>query len=127
MPGRVVARTTALALVGVLGAGGLAACGTSSSSSTAAPASSTDGAFGGAALGSRDLKRIMRCLHAAGLTPSFPASPPTTLPTDGLTGSPKELPSIGPGGLRDPRVLAALRACGITVPAPASAGTAHPG
>jgi hypothetical protein len=127
MAGRLVVRLASLTLLGVLGAGGLAACGSSSSSSTAAPASSPGATLGGLALSTRDLKRIVECLKAAGLTPSLPTSPPTALPTDGLSGSPKGLPSIGPGGLRDPRVVAALRACGITLPSPAGTGTAHPG
>ena len=129
MAGRLVARLVSLAMLVTLGAGGLAACGSSSSSSPAAPDRSPSGGLGGLALSTRDLKRIVQCLKAAGLTPSLPTSLPTTLPTDGLSGSPKGLPSLGSGGgdLRDPRVLAALRACGITLPSPVTAGSAHPG
>jgi hypothetical protein len=122
MAGRPTRRRAAPTLLALLLAVPLGGCGSASSSS---PASAGSGASGHA-LSTRDLTRIEQCLRRAGLTPSFPTSPPTALPTGGMSGSPKGYPSLGSGTLGDPHVRAALRSCGITHLLP-SPGVMNPG
>jgi hypothetical protein len=75
------------------------------------------------------IKAIRQCLKAAGLTQSIPSGAPSGVPSgvpSGLpSGAPTDLPSNfsggpgGPGGqLNDPKIQAALKACGIQLPTP---------
>jgi hypothetical protein len=89
----------------------------------------------GRGLDPAQLQRIRECLSAAGLsmpTPSggFRTFNPTDRPTDSPTDSPTDRPTDGrfrgPGGgqFADPRVRAALEACGIAVPTGRPTGSA---
>jgi hypothetical protein len=92
---------------------------------TGATAAASGGGGGG---GRPDQKqKIAQCLQAAGLpVPSFaprpsrdPAAPPTRAP--GTTRAPGQN-----RGFADPRVRAALQACGITLPTRAPGAAARP-
>lgn len=66
------------------------------------------------------MKAIQKCLKAAGLGQSFPQGAPSDLPSNLPSGAPTDVPSNfsgGPGGqFNDPKIQAALKACGIQVP-----------
>jgi hypothetical protein len=72
------------------------------------------------------IRAIRQCLKAAGLTESIPSGAPTGIPSDLPSnlpsGAPTNLPSNfsgGPGGQFDnPKIQAALKACGIQLPTP---------
>ena len=136
-PGRRLARP-ALAAVLAAGVFGIAACGGGSAASTAAAAASptasapSDRARGG--FDPAQLTAIRQCLAAAGITLPTPSAFP------GGNGSPGSRPSLsprpsggfpsggfpsgGPGGgaggifsvLRSPEAIAALKACGLSLP-----------
>jgi hypothetical protein len=89
----------------------------------------TSGGGGGGAGGRPDQQQeITQCLQAAGLpVPSFaprpsrdPGSPPTRTP--GTTRAPGQ----NRGAFADPKVRAALQACGITLPTRAPGAGARP-
>ena len=136
-------RTSTLArpaLAAVLAAGvfGIAACGGGSAASTAAAAASptasapSDRARGG--FDPAQLTAIRQCLAAAGITLPTPSAFPggTRSPGTRPTFSPGPsggfpsggFPSGGPGGraggifsiLRSPEAIAAIKACGLTLP-----------
>ena len=105
-----------------------AACGGGGGTTTAAPTSAAAGNEGGdrgPGFGA-DFQKIQDCLTAAGITlptPSGTFRPPTgTPPSGGPEGTPPSgAPRDGGGGFgggrfADPKVQAALKACGITVP-----------
>jgi hypothetical protein len=118
-----------LTIVGVLSAVALTGCGGSSSSSTAS-SGEPSGPPSGFQLSSAQEKKIRHCLEAAGLSTSFPTGQPTDFPSGGPSGSPPSgsppsgFPSGGfsggpggpGGGLADPDVQSALKACGISLP-----------
>jgi hypothetical protein len=95
----------------------LAECG--STATTAAAAGGSGGSGGGGAGGGRmdpaQQQKIAQCLQAAGLpVPSFtprPSRPAGTPPTTRTPGQ-----NRGGGEFADPKVRAALQACGITLP-----------
>ena len=72
------------------------------------------------------IKAIRQCLKAAGLNQSFPSGGPSgipsNLPSDLPSGAPTNFPSNfsgGPGGeFNNPKIQAALKACGIQLPTP---------
>ena len=132
---------TLIATVLLVAAISTVACGGSpSTGSPAAPASSSapsGGPQGGGFQGNREqFTKIISCLRAAGLeVPDLPSgipsgmpsgSPPSGfpgggVPSDGVppSGAPTSRPSgRGFGGIdfTDPKVQAALKVCGITVP-----------
>ncbi len=109
----------------------LAACGSSSSgSSTSASSSSTPTATGrpggaGRGPGGIDIAAIQKCLKAAGISiptglPGGASGRPSGAPSGIPSGAPSGIPSGAPGGrgglLNDPKVQAALKACGISMP-----------
>jgi hypothetical protein len=123
----------------------LSACSGSGAASTAVGAPSAAGTT--AADGPRDgrgtdpaqLRRIQECLAAAGLVMPTPSGGPRTFnPTDRPTGAPSGSPRARPSGaptdgrfggagrglFADPKVRAALEACGITMPTRAPTGPA---
>ena len=127
---------TLIAIVLLVAVLSLAACGGSpSTGSSAAPAASSAPSGGpqGGPQGNREqLTKIISCLKAAGLkVPDLPSGmpsggPPSGSPRGGMpsndappSGAPSSRPGgRGPGGIdfTDPKVRAALKACGITVP-----------
>jgi hypothetical protein len=76
------------------------------------------------------IKAIRQCLKAAGLNQTIPQGGPSGMPTDlpsdlpsnPPSGVPTDIPSNfsgGPGGqFNDPKIQAALKACGIQLPTP---------
>jgi hypothetical protein len=104
----------------------LAGCGGGAAATTSAPPAG--GGMGGARMDPAEQQKIAQCLQAAGLpVPSFTprpsrapgAPPPTRAPGQNRSG----------GAFADPKVRAALQACGITLPtrAPgANGGGARP-
>ena len=92
----------------------LAGCG---SAATTAPAASGGGGAsgGGARMDPAQQQKIAQCLQAAGLpVPSFaprPSRAPGEPPPTRMPGQ-----NRGGGAFADPKVRAALQACGITVP-----------
>jgi hypothetical protein len=102
-----------------------AAAGCSPGATTAAPAASAAAASAsaGAPGGNVDFAAIQQCLTAAGI--SAPSGGSFALPSGGVPQQPSGSfapPSGGfpGGGLNDPAALAALKACGITLPAASS-------
>jgi hypothetical protein len=108
----------------------LAAAGCGPGATTAVPAASATAASAsaGAPGGNVDFAAIQQCLTAAGITsPSggsfaIPSGGSFALPSGGVPQRPSGSfapPSGGfqGGGLNDPATLAALKACGITLPA----------
>jgi hypothetical protein len=135
----------AYAVLPLLLALSLTACGGGSSSSTSASATATPsagpsgaptgGPFGGG-IDQAALSKIRKCLTAAGLQDAIPSNVPTGrpsgFPTDRPSGLPSGtlpsgFPSGGFGAFADPDVQAALQACGITLPSggplPSAGGT----
>ncbi|MGZ4625537.1 MAG: hypothetical protein ACXV3S_04450 [Kineosporiaceae bacterium] len=108
----------------VAGCGGTASAGTGSSSGpTTAPTSSAGAGGAGAGPGGAQFAAIRSCLQAAGIPLPTPSARPS------ISRSPGEPRPSGPrpsGGFRggrlfsDPKVQAALKACGITPPSPGS-------
>lgn len=149
--GRWLAGVAALAL---LAGGTVTACGSGSSSvstptTPATMASGQAGAPGGpGGMDSTQLAAIQKCLTAAGISLPTPpggqggGTPPSGAPSGAPTGSAGSPPAGsagdppsggqgGPGGagggmFSDAKVVAALKACGITIPTggPRGAGTA---
>jgi len=123
---RTTHRVAALTVVGVLAAAALTGCGGSSSgTSSGGPTTFRSGGPGGFQLDPGQQQKIQRCLKAAGLSASFPTGRPSGVPSGGPSGSPPSGapsdftgggPSGGPGGIADPEVQAALKACGISLP-----------
>jgi hypothetical protein len=110
MSHRVSHRLVSLSLAGLLTAGALAGCGSSSSSGASRPARTFGSGGPGLAGDPAQLAKIRRCLKAAGLSSSLPTARPSGSPSGEPTGAPS-----GPGGaFADPQVQAALKACGIT-------------
>jgi hypothetical protein len=100
----------------------LAAAGCGPGATTAVPAASATAASAsaGAPGGNVDFAAIQQCLTAAGI--SAPSGGSFALPSGGVPQRPSGSfapPSGGfpGGGLNDPATLAALKACGITLPA----------
>ena len=100
----------------------IAAAGCGPGGTTAAPAASATAASAsaGAPGGNVDFAAIQQCLTAAGIT--APSGGSFALPSGGVPQQPSGSfapPSGGfpGGGLNDPATLAALKACGITLPA----------
>jgi len=100
----------------------IAAAGCGPGGTTAAPAASAAAASAsaGAPGGNVDFAAIQQCLTAAGIT--APSGGSFALPSGGVPQQPSGSfapPSGGfpGGGLNDPATLAALKACGITLPA----------
>ena len=104
-------------------------CGGSSSSNTTSNQTSPAGPSG---VDPTQIKAIRQCLKAAGLTQSIPSGAasgiPSNLPSNLPSGAPTDFPSNfsggpggagGPGGqFNDPKIQAALKACGIQLPTP---------
>ena len=112
-------RTNLAALVMVTA---IAAAGCGPGGTTAAPAASATAASAsaGAPGGNVDFAAIQQCLTAAGI--SAPSGGSFALPSGGVSQQPSGSfapPSGGfqGGGFNDPATLAALKACGITLPA----------
>lgn len=123
-------RVACLSLVGLLSVAALTGCGSSSSSSTGSPSpqGSPSGAPGGGfSPDPASLKKIQKCLKAAGISSSLPQGGPSDFPSNPPSGSPPSgFPSGGasgaPGaGFSDPQVQSALKACGITLSGPSGA------
>ena len=100
----------------------IAAAGCGPGGTTAAPAASATAASAsaGAPGGNVDFAAIQQCLTAAGIT--APSGGSFALPSGGVPqqASGSFAPPSGGfpgGGLNDPATLAALKACGITLPA----------
>jgi hypothetical protein len=115
-------RTNLAALVMVTA---IAAAGCGPGGTTAAPAASATAASAsaGAPGGNVDFAAIQQCLTAAGI--SAPSGGSFALPSGGVPQQPSGSfapPSGGfqGGGFNDPATLAALKACGITLPAASS-------
>jgi hypothetical protein len=115
-------RTNLAALVMVTA---IAAAGCGPGGTTAAPAASARAASAsaGAPGGNVDFAAIQQCLTAAGI--SAPSGGSFALPSGGVPQQPSGSfapPSGGfqGGGFNDPATLAALKACGITLPAASS-------
>jgi hypothetical protein len=129
MSTRLTQRVASLSLVGLLSVAALSGCGSSSSatgsgSSQGFPSGGPGGGF------SQDpalLKKIQKCLKAAGISSSLPEGGPSGFPSGSPSGSPPSgFPSGGPsggpgGGFSDPQVQSALKACGITLSRPSGA------
>jgi hypothetical protein len=113
----------------------LTACGGSSASSgtggsaaapTSSPSASNRQRFGGQ--NSAEFAKIRQCLQAAGITLPTPSPRPSATPAvPRPSRSPRPSGSPGRGGFgagrglfNDPKVQAALKACGITPPSPGS-------
>lgn len=129
---RVLRPVLSLATV-ALAMGGLAGCGSSSTPSSSTPTATGAPTAAGRGPGGLDIAAIQKCLSAAGI--SIPSGMPTGMPTgasgrptgipSGLpsgipsgipSGMPSGAPSGGGGLLNDPKVQAALTACGISMP-----------
>ena len=133
-----VARSVRLGAAGLVAAATLSVlsgCGSSASpTGAAAPtnASATGGA-GNRGSNSADFRKIQECLTAAGIAMPTPSGgvrtrTGTARPSGSFSRSPRPSGSGGFGGGRsrmfsDPKIVAALEACGITVPT----GGANPG
>ena len=134
-PGGPRTRTTVLAAGTLALAGLLAACGgggdsTATVGGSASPTGSASPGDGRGPFAGMDLQAVQSCLEAAGVSmPAFPSGRPsfsgTARPTfsrdPNRTGRPSGTgfpDRRGPGGtfFTDPKVKAALEACGITVP-----------
>ena len=109
-------RRTILPAIVVAAAIVAAACGSGGTTAAPSAAAPTASAPAGAPGGDFDFAKIQECLTAAGIDlPSrgsfAPPSGSFALPSGGFPG----------GGLNDPAVAAALKACGIALPsAPAA-------
>jgi hypothetical protein len=119
-------------VVAIASAASIAGCGTSSSGSGGTPAASTKpSTASGAPTGDRaaQLAKVSACLKAAGV--ALPSGGPTGLPSGAPTGIPSGAPTggfsppagggSGGGAFADPKIQAALKACGITLSGPAGA------
>ena len=133
-------RAMRFAAAGLVAAAALTACGGSGSATatTTPSAAGTTGTPGaGRGFNAAEMQKIRECLAAAGIsmpTPSGgfrsfnpsdrPSNRPSRTFTPGATGG------RGPGGglFNDPKVRAALQACGITLPTrrPGASGGATP-
>ena len=103
----------------------IAVAGCGPGGTTAAPAASATAASASAGSpgGNLDFAAIQQCLTAAGI--SAPSGGSFALPSGGIPQQPSGSfapPSGGfpGGGLNDPAALAAVKACGITLPAASS-------
>jgi len=110
----------ALVVVAAIAAAGCGPGGTTAAPAASAPAAS---ASAGAPGGNLDVGKIQECLTAAGIT--APSGGSFALPSGGLPQQPSGsfAPPFGGvqgGGFNDPATLAALEACGITLPAASS-------
>jgi hypothetical protein len=140
---RVIAGASAVAAVLMLAGCGGSASSTSvpsvsepSTTTTASPAART----GGPRMDPAEMQKISQCLEAAGISVPTPSGMAGRTPPSGppLSGPPPSgaAPSGAPGGLPagaggrgglldDPKVKAALEACGLSLPA-APSGAAPP-
>ena len=116
-----------VAVAGVVAAAALTACGGSGSSSTTAaatPSGSGTGGPGGRGFNSAEFQKIRECLTAAGISIPTPTGTRSFNPSDRPTDRPSRTPGatrsggggFGGGIYADPKVRAALEACGITLP-----------
>jgi hypothetical protein len=102
----------------VAGCGGGSSPSGGSAGPTSSPSSSQGRAFGGA--NSAEFIKIRQCLQAAGITLPTPSPRPSVSPAEPRpTRSPGER-GAGRGLFTEPKVQAALKACGITPPSPGS-------
>lgn len=132
MSARLTQRAASLSLVGLLSVAALTGCGSSSSTGSGSPQGFPSGGPGGGF--SQDpvlLKKVQKCLKAAGISSGLPSGRPSDFPSGSPTGSPPSGfpsggPSDGPGGFGDPQVQSALKACGITLNGPAGAPSGAP-
>lgn len=118
--------------VSLLAAGVLAGCGSSGSDASSTTATTNSQGQG---MDNAQMEEIQQCLSAAGIdmpTPpdqpsGQPSDQPTDQPTDQAQGTPPSGAADGPGDLfSDSEVVAALEACGITVPTGGPQGGAAP-
>jgi len=110
----------ALVVVTAIAAGG---CGPGATTAAPAASAAAASASAGAPGGNVDFAAIQQCLTAAGI--SAPSGGSFALPYGGVPQQPSGSfapPSGGfqGGGFNDPATLAALKACGITLPAASS-------
>jgi hypothetical protein len=118
-----------LALVTLTACGSSTGSGSESSAASSQPAAAPSGAPSGAPSDMQgQFAKIQACLSAAGITnpapsggaPSggFPSGAPTGAPTGAPPSGGSFSPPAGGGqpGLSDPKVKAALEACGISLP-----------
>jgi hypothetical protein len=135
MSARLTQRVASLSLVGLLSVAALTGCGSSTSSSTGSGPPQGFGSGGPGGGFSQDpalLKKIQKCLKAAGISSTFPQGGPSGFPSGTPSGSPPSgFPSGGPsggpgGGFSDPQVQSALKACGITLNRPSGAPSGAP-
>jgi hypothetical protein len=61
-------------------------------------------------------QQVEQCLQAAGIAVPTPGPRPTDRPTERPTDRPRPTGAPGGGMFGDPKVQAALKACGITLP-----------
>ncbi len=116
-------RRPILAALVVAAAIAAAGCGPGGTTATPAASATAASASAGAPGGNVDFAAIQQCLTAAGI--SAPSGGSFALPSGGVPQQPSGSfapPSGGfpGGGLNDPAALAALKACGITLPAASS-------
>jgi len=73
-------------------------------------------------------QQVEQCLQAAGIPVPTPGPRPTDRPTPAAGETPRPRPTGAPGGgmYGDPKVQAALQACGITLPDRADRTAAPP-
>lgn len=120
------ARRGSAAAVATIAVLTLAACGNSTSAGSAAstPAPTAASPSGAPSNLQGQFAKIQECLSAAGIDMKVPGG---DLPSGGPTGAPPTGPRPsdgsftppaggGQGGLQDPKVKAALEACGISLP-----------
>jgi len=122
-------RRSTLATAALLTTVALSITGCGGGSSSSAAGSQTPPAAP-AGVDPAQMKAIRQCLKAAGLNQAIPKGAPSGMPTDlpsdlpsnPPSGVPTDIPSNfsgGPGGqLNNPKIQAALKACGIQLPTP---------
>jgi hypothetical protein len=106
MSSHLARRTAGLTLLALLGLVALTGCGSSTASRPATP-----GTLG---LSTSEQAKVRRCLTAAGVPSAFLTRAPSGVASGGPVGKPTGSPPGGSFG--SPRVKAALKACGITLP-----------
>ena len=136
MSARLTQRVASLSIVGLLSVAALSGCGSTSSSTGSGSGTPQGFPSGGPGGGfSQDpalLRKIQKCLKAAGISSSLPQGGPSSGPSGSPSGSPPSgFPSGGPsggpgGGFSDPQVQSALTACGITLTRPSGAASGAP-
>ncbi|HET9653948.1 MAG TPA: hypothetical protein VFP72_01240 [Kineosporiaceae bacterium] len=132
-----VRQAAALGATGLVVAAALAACGggsgaakTTAAAVTTPTAASTRTPRAGR-FDQAEMQKVRDCLSAAGIT--MPPPTRTFNPSERPTARPSGAPTGGGGGFgnrglfADPKVRAALEACGITLPTGRPTGTRGPG